>query len=109
MGYYLEDMIYPKYATFVKTIAKPVTKMEAHFPKMQEVVLKDIDKAFGALHARFAIVGEPRKFWDKKTLHNIITAYVIMHNMITKDERDMDPPFELHNVGSHVKPSRNSN
>jgi hypothetical protein len=41
---------------------------------MQEVVLKDIDKAFGALHARFAIVGEPGKFWDKKTLHNIITT-----------------------------------
>jgi hypothetical protein len=36
MGYYLTHVIYPKLSTFVKTIAKPATKMEDHFAKMQE-------------------------------------------------------------------------
>jgi hypothetical protein len=29
--------------------------------------------------------------------------------MIIEDERDMYPPFEFHNVGSHVKPTRDPN
>jgi hypothetical protein len=50
-------MIYSKWSTFVKIIAKPATKMEAYFAKkMQEAAWKDIERAFDVLQARFAHV-----------------------------------------------------
>jgi hypothetical protein len=50
-------MIYSKWSTFVKIIAKPATKMEAYFAKkMQEATWKDIERAFDVLQVRFAHV-----------------------------------------------------
>lgn len=103
MGYYLAGGIYPPSSTFVKTITKPKNKMGAHFAKATR---KDIERAFGVLQARFAIVRGPAHFLDKKSLHNIMTMCVILHNMIIKDERDQDLPFEVDNVGSCVKLAR---
>jgi hypothetical protein len=76
---------------------------------MQEAAHKNIERAFGVLQARFAIVRGPTNFWDKKILHNIIAAFVIMHNMIIEDERDMGLPFKFDSVSSRVKPVRNPN
>ena len=58
------------------------------------------------LQARFAIVRGPARFWDKKSLRNIITTCVILHNMIVEDERDLDLEYNYDNVGSRVKPAR---
>uniref|UniRef100_A0A453KID1 DDE Tnp4 domain-containing protein n=1 Tax=Aegilops tauschii subsp. strangulata TaxID=200361 RepID=A0A453KID1_AEGTS len=75
MGYYLTDGIYPEWETLVKSIKEkngvPLTRKEAHFTKAQEAARKDIERAFGVLQARFAIVQGPARFWDKKTLVNI--------------------------------------
>jgi hypothetical protein len=56
MDYYLADGIYPDWATFVKTIRLPDSRDEAEFAKAQEASRKDIERAFGVLQARFAIV-----------------------------------------------------
>jgi hypothetical protein len=37
---------------------------------------------------RFAIVREAAHLWDEDTLHHIMMACVIMHNMIVEDELD---------------------
>jgi hypothetical protein len=74
---------------FVKTIFNPQNKKEAEFAKMQEACRKDIERAFGVLQARFAIVRGLARFWDKRTLRNIMTCCVILHNMIIEDERDL--------------------
>ena len=55
-GCYLADGIYPAWATFVKTIPKHETKMEIHFAKVHEAARKDIERVFGVLQSRFAIV-----------------------------------------------------
>jgi hypothetical protein len=75
MGYYLADGIYPDWATFVKSVKDPQDRIEAEFAKAQEAARKNIKRAFGVLQARFAIVRGPARFWDKKTLVNIMTTW----------------------------------
>ena len=59
------------------------------------------------LQARFAIVRGPARYWDKKSLSDIMTACVILHNMIIEDERDLNLKFFYDNIGRRVKPARN--
>ncbi len=39
------------------------------------------------MHARFAIVRGPARFWYVDTLSEIMKACIILHNMIVEDER----------------------
>nr|XP_017217028.1 PREDICTED: putative nuclease HARBI1 [Daucus carota subsp. sativus] len=88
MGYYLTDGIYPECATFVKTIPRPQGDKRRLFSKYQEGQRKDVERAFGVLQSRFAIIRGPARFWDKKDLAKIMRACIILHNMIVEDERD---------------------
>ena len=88
MGYYLVDGIYPSWSTFIKTIPCPQGNKKKHFVAAQESAKKDVERAFRVLQARFAIVREPACFWDHKVLKNVMTACIIMNNMIVEDERD---------------------
>jgi len=71
------------------------------------VVRKDVERAFGVLQAQFAIVRGPARMWDKATLRQIMTACVIMHNMIIEDERSEDEDEDVHyeGVGQLVRPT----
>ncbi|XP_062180252.1 uncharacterized protein LOC133884729 [Phragmites australis] len=95
MGYYLGDGIYPEWATIVKAIPAPRGNKSFHFSAMQAALRKDVERAFGVLQARFAIVRGPARVWDQSTLHNIMTACVIMHNMIIEDERGTASPVQV--------------
>ena len=88
MGYYLADGIYPKWATFVKTIPSPKGNKQIHFAKSQESARKDVERAFGVLQARFAIVCGPARLWKLEVLKDIMKACIILHNMIVEDERN---------------------
>ncbi|XP_010473788.1 PREDICTED: uncharacterized protein LOC104753197 [Camelina sativa] len=48
----------------------------------------DVERAFGVLQARFAIVKNPALMLDKVKIGNIMRACIILHNMIVEDERD---------------------
>ncbi|KAK1697635.1 hypothetical protein QYE76_014332 [Lolium multiflorum] len=104
-GYYLADGIYPPWATLVKTI--PNSEQEARFAKEQEAARKDVERAFGILQARWAIVRHPARARDVQTLWEVMTACVIMHNMIVEVERD-DSLFdnEWDGQGELVTPQR---
>lgn len=94
MGYYLADGIYPKWATLVQTIHDPRGPKKKLFAMKQEACRKDVERAFGVLQSRFAIVAGPTRLWSKTVLHDIMTTCIIMHNMIIEDERDLDAPVE---------------
>ena len=68
MIYYLADVIYPNWSTFVKTILCPQDLKKKHFSKAQESATKDVERAFGVLQARFVIVRGPTRFGMKKHL-----------------------------------------
>ena len=86
MGYYLADGIYPKWATFVKTIPTPQGQKRKLFAAAQEAYRKDVEHAFGVLQAHFEIVREPARFFHLDTLQKIMNACIILHNMIVEDE-----------------------
>ncbi|XP_074327018.1 uncharacterized protein LOC141664959 [Apium graveolens] len=89
MGYYLADGIYPSWPTFVKTIPKPQGNKKKYFACAQESVRKDVERAFGVLQSRFAMIRGPSRFWDVETMKYIMTACIILHNMIIEDEREL--------------------
>uniref|UniRef100_A0A0D3E787 DDE Tnp4 domain-containing protein n=1 Tax=Brassica oleracea var. oleracea TaxID=109376 RepID=A0A0D3E787_BRAOL len=88
LAYYLTDGIYPKWATFIQSIPLPQGPKAVLFAQRQEAVRKDVERAFGVLQARFAIVKNPALFWDKVKIGKIMRACIILHNMIVEDERD---------------------
>lgn len=88
MGYYLADGIYPKWATLVQTMSHPQGEKKKNFAKYQEAFRKDVERCFGVLQARFAIIAGPARAWHTDTLKSIMRACVIMHNMIVEDERE---------------------
>ena len=105
MGYYLADGIYPSWSTFVKTLSSPQGNKNKHFAACQESARKDVERAFGVLQSRFAIVRGPARFWDQETLNYIMKACIIMHNMIIEDERYGGQPdfnYDVIDENQHV-------
>ena len=70
----------------MKTIPAPQTQKYKLFAATQEVCRKDVERAFGVLQARFAIVRGPAQFFHLETLQKIMKACIILHNMIVEDE-----------------------
>jgi hypothetical protein len=105
MGYYLADGIYPTWATLIQSIRNPMGNKNQYFAKAQEAARKMVERAFGVLQARFAIVRGPARFWDTETLAMIMKACVIMHNMIVEDEGFVvDPNERFEDGGDNVEP-----
>ena len=90
MAYLLVDGIYPNWKIFVKTILHPNNNRSALFAKQQEAVRKDVECCFGVLQQRFAVVRNPARLWSNKIMKMVCTEAIIMHNMIVKDERDLE-------------------
>ncbi|XP_033140578.1 putative nuclease HARBI1 isoform X1 [Brassica rapa] len=87
-AYYLTDGIYPKWSTFIQSITLPQGPKANLFAKVQESARKDVERAFGVLQARFAIVKNPALTWDKEKIAKIMRACIILHNMIVENERN---------------------
>jgi hypothetical protein len=56
------------------------------FKKEQESARKDIERAFGVLQSRWAVIRGPAYGWSRDELSDIMTACIIMHNMIIETE-----------------------
>ncbi|XP_028075537.1 uncharacterized protein LOC114277791 [Camellia sinensis] len=105
MGYYLTDGIYPQWATLVQTISSPQGAKRQHFAMMQESARKDVERAFGVLQSRFAIIGDIIRFWDPKMLANIMKSCIILHSMIVEDKREehLDFDYEISSTNTPVQ------
>ncbi|KAG1460788.1 hypothetical protein G6F56_005866 [Rhizopus delemar] len=55
----------------------------------QEACRKDVERAFGVLQARFAILAVPVRVMDKNIVSQMVKAGIIMHTMIVEEERSL--------------------
>ena len=56
---------------------------------MQEAYRKDVERAFGILQARFAVIRQPARLWQVQDLHSVMKACILLHNLIITDEREL--------------------
>ncbi|XP_074264959.1 uncharacterized protein LOC141587380 [Silene latifolia] len=75
-------------AVFIPAIRLPLSQEDELFTKRQESVRKDVERAFGVLQARFAIIQRPTRVLNEGFLWEIMLTCIILHNMIVEDERD---------------------
>ncbi|XP_050125715.1 uncharacterized protein LOC126602965 [Malus sylvestris] len=69
-----------------KSFSHPDSAKKKLFSQRQESYRKDVERAFGILQARWAIVRGPAQFWQPEDLHSIMMTCIILHNMIVEDE-----------------------
>ncbi|XP_057774813.1 uncharacterized protein LOC130993792 [Salvia miltiorrhiza] len=94
IGYYLTNDIYPNWPIFVKSPTHPTHAKGKRFKVMQEAAHKDIERAFGVLQARWAIVKGPSRLWSKEEMSDIMFTCIILHNMIIEDEGEHATQWE---------------
>ncbi|XP_073038077.1 uncharacterized protein [Primulina eburnea] len=93
-GMRIFPIYHPKWSTIMQTIRDTLGPKKRYFLMKQETCKKDVERAFGVLQSRFAIVASPARPWRKNDLHYIMKSCIIMHNMIIEDERDLGAPIE---------------
>ncbi|XP_045083158.1 uncharacterized protein [Aegilops tauschii subsp. strangulata] len=87
-GYYLVDGIYSEWAAFIKSIPMAQTEKHKLFARHQEGIRKDVEHAFGVLQSRWSILCHPARLYARGDIKNVMTACIIMHNMIVEDEKE---------------------
>ncbi|KAM1801179.1 hypothetical protein ACFX11_032820 [Malus domestica] len=88
--YYLADGIYPTWSTFVKTVPRPRSAKEKHFARCQDGCRNDVERCFGILQARWAIIKGAARLFDVESLRSIMMTCISLHNMIVEDEYDYE-------------------
>ncbi|XP_071729438.1 uncharacterized protein [Rutidosis leptorrhynchoides] len=79
-GYYLGDGIYPDWAMLVKAPHAPTDEPRKKFKRFQESARKDIERAFGVLHGRFAMLKTLARSLDFNKIRRHM-ACLVLHNM----------------------------
>lgn len=80
--YFLVDGIYPPWSIFVSSLSQAPIRKEKLFASAQEAMLKDVERAFGVLLSRWALLDKPLMLWDRHRTLKVIQTALILHNMV---------------------------
>ncbi|XP_071719261.1 uncharacterized protein [Rutidosis leptorrhynchoides] len=81
-GFYLTDGIYPDWTTLIKGYSTPIDESRVKFTRFQASVRKDVERTFGVLQGRFAILKTPTRVMNVNKIRRIMYSCIVMHNMI---------------------------
>ncbi|GKA79505.1 ALP1-like protein isoform X1 [Tanacetum coccineum] len=108
-GYYLTDGIYPEWAVLMKSISQPGSNdvKRIRYKQAHEAARKDVERAFGVLKKKWAIVRTPARSRSLKRITHLMYTCIILHNMIRKEKgKAISPDFypeEQHREDDPVK------
>ncbi|GJS47556.1 ALP1-like protein [Tanacetum coccineum] len=86
-GYYLDDIIYPQWATFVKSFTVANDAKHSYFIKRQESARNDVERVFGVLQGRWGIIQQLTCQYHVNSIRRIMYSCIILHNMILEDQK----------------------
>ncbi|XP_071727912.1 uncharacterized protein [Rutidosis leptorrhynchoides] len=84
-GYYLADGIYPDWTTLMKGYSTPIDEPQVKFIRFQASARKDVERTFGVLQGRFAILKTLARVMSVNKMRRIMYSCIAMHNMIQED------------------------
>ena len=111
-GYYLADGIYPRWSTLVQCYRQPPTGAFGlsyrYFNDAQMALRKDVERAFGILKRKFAIICGPYRGLSRREMHKTMLTCIILHNMIIQEtRRDSDwTNYDDEDLRPDVQPHR---
>ncbi|CAL2278610.1 unnamed protein product [Prunus armeniaca] len=85
-----QSPVFDEVDDILKTIPNPQSEKERNFASFQEGYRKDVERCFGILQARWAIIRGAARMLDEEVLRSIMMTCIILHNMIVEDEYDYD-------------------
>ncbi|GJT53001.1 ALP1-like protein isoform X1 [Tanacetum coccineum] len=85
-GYYLADIIYLQWATFIKSFTVANDSKPSYFKKRQESARKEVERAFGVLQGCWGIQ-QPARQYHVNSIRRIMYSCIILHNMILEDQK----------------------
>ncbi|GJY34351.1 ALP1-like protein isoform X1 [Tanacetum coccineum] len=87
-GYYFTDGIYPEWAVLLKSISQPGSNdvKRIRYKQAHEATRKDVERAFGVLKKKWAIVRTPARSRSLKRITHLMYTCIILHNMIRKEK-----------------------
>ncbi|XP_071698977.1 uncharacterized protein [Rutidosis leptorrhynchoides] len=84
-GHYLGDGIYSDWAMLVKAPHAPTDEPRKKFKRFQESARKDIQRTFGVLQGRFAMLKTPARSLDFNKIRRHMYACLVLRNMIQEN------------------------
>nr|GEX43713.1 hypothetical protein [Tanacetum cinerariifolium] len=83
-----------EWVPFVKSITNLADDdcKRLHYKTMHEATRKDVERAFGVLKKKRAILASPARAYIKENLESIMYTCIILHNMIIKDCKEAISP-----------------
>ncbi|GJX50081.1 ALP1-like protein [Tanacetum coccineum] len=95
-GYYLTDGIYLEWVVHMKSISQPGSNdvKRIRYKQAHEVARKDVERAFGVLKKKWAIVRTSAQSRSLKKIMHLMYTCIILHNMIRKEKgKAISPDF----------------
>ncbi|GKD83251.1 ALP1-like protein [Tanacetum coccineum] len=88
-GYYLTGRIYPEWAVLMKSISQPGSNdvKRIRYKEAHEAARKDVERAFGVLKKKWAIVRTPALSRSLKRITHFMYTCIILHNMIRQNKK----------------------
>nr|GEX49519.1 protein ALP1-like [Tanacetum cinerariifolium] len=89
-GYYLCDGIYLEWVPYVKSVTNLADDDHKRllYKAMHEAARKNVERTFGVLKKKLAILATLARAYIKEKLANIMYTCIILHNMIINDQKE---------------------